>query len=290
MSRNKSLGRGLDSLVPTEVDLELVVSDASQKVHLIEIQAISPNRHQPRKSFDKEELKQLSRSIKQRGVLQPIIVMADGENKYMIVAGERRWRAASEVGLEKIPAIIREFDELNNLQIAILENVQRSDLNPLELSQAINRLHQEFNQSYEDIAQQLGKAYTTVVNSSRLAQLPEYIQQAIADGVISEGHARSLLSINSQPELQKKLFDKIVKEKLSVRQIESLVNSSKKPKAQKDLNKNNQNTKVSVGSLISIQKKLNANDVKVKSSSNKHQLVISFNNIDDLKQATEKLK
>ena len=290
MQKNKSLGRGLDSLVPTEVDLELVVSDASQKVHLIEIKAISPNRYQPRKSFDKDELAQLSRSIKQRGVLQPIIVMADGDNQYMIVAGERRWRAASDVGLEKIPAIIREFDELNNLQIAILENVQRSDLNPLELSQAINRLHQEFNQSYEDIAQQLGKAYTTVVNSSRLIQLPEYIQQAIADGVISEGHARSLLSINNQPELQKKLFDKIVIEKLSVRQIESLVNSSKKAKDQKNINKNNQNTKVSVGSLVSIQKKLNAKDVKIKSTSNQHQLVISFNNIDDLKQATEKLK
>lgn len=290
MPKNKSLGRGLDSLVPTEVDLELVVSDASQKVHLIEIKAISPNRYQPRKSFDKDELAQLSRSIKQRGVLQPIIVMADGDNQYMIVAGERRWRAASDVGLEKIPAIIREFDELNNLQIAILENVQRSDLNPLELSQAINRLHQEFNQSYEDIAQQLGKAYTTVVNSSRLIQLPEYIQQAIADGVISEGHARSLLSINNQPELQKKLFDKIVIEKLSVRQIESLVNSSKKAKDQKNINKNNQNTKVSVGSLVSIQKKLNAKDVKIKSTSNQHQLVISFNNIDDLKQATEKLK
>lgn len=289
MSKSNKLGRGLDSLVPEEIDLELVVSDSAQKVHLIDIKSIIPNKYQPRKSFNSEELSQLATSIKERGVLQPIIVTIEEGDQYMLIAGERRWRAASEVGLDKIPAIIKEVDKLNNLQIAILENVQRSDLNALELSQAINRLHHEFKQSYEDIAQQLGKAYTTILNSARLIQLPEYIQKALSDGLISEGHARSLLAVNDQPDVQKSLFNKILKERISVRQIESLVNQAKEKLSKKPKEKQKLSNKISVGSLVSIQKKLKAKDVTIKSLSNQHQLIISFDDLDDLKRATDRI-
>jgi ParB family transcriptional regulator, chromosome partitioning protein len=223
MSVKKGLGKGFDSLVPVGVDVSGVAAPVNEKIHHLSIDIVKPKSNQPRQQFNEQLLRQLAQSIKEQGILQPIIVTRIEHNSYSIVAGERRWRAAQLAGLDVIPAIIKQVDELKHLELALLENIQRTDLNAIETAVSINRLHKEFQQSYEDIASRLGKAYTTVVNTSRLLQLPENMQQAIISGEISEGHGRSLLALTRSPELQALLFSRIKSHKMSVRQAEEFV-------------------------------------------------------------------
>lgn len=226
MSKQSHLGRGLDGLLPSDFD-NSVLLDAGERIQKLPVADISPNADQPRKDFDEAALSELSMSIKQHGVLQPIIVCPAGKGKYEIIAGERRWRATKSAGLSNIPAIVREKAAVERLEIALIENVQRVDLSPLEQAQSIVSLHEQFNLSYKEIAQKLGKAAPTVHNLARLLQLPDRARQALQDTKISEGHARAILALKARPELQEKLLNLIVSNHWSVRQAEQFVNAQK---------------------------------------------------------------
>jgi ParB family chromosome partitioning protein len=234
MAVNKGLGKSFGSLLPTDFDTSLLM-DADERIQNILISDIKPNPEQPRRIFDQASLKELADSIKQFGVLQPIILVPMGDNEYKIVAGERRWRAAQQSGLDKIPAIVRAEQELRQLEIALIENVQRVDLSPLEQAVSIERLHQQFNLTYAQIAERLGKAVTTLNNIVRLLQLPPKARDALQAGHITEGHARAVLALKDLSDKQIELLDLIKKHGWSVRQDEQFVRTHKegniKPKA-----------------------------------------------------------
>ncbi len=217
----KALGRGIEALIKVSGDKRDISS-----VSEVPIDSLHPNPYQPRKEFDSEALKELANSIKQKGVLQPVLVESAGEGMYIIIAGERRVRAAKMAGLTKIPIIVKQFSEEEKLEIALIENVQREDLSPLEEAYAYKRLIDISKLSQEEIAVKVGKNRSTVANSLRLLKLPDEFKRALEDGRISSGHARAILMLDSIGE-QKLLFDKIVSENLSVRQAERLASSIK---------------------------------------------------------------
>ena len=221
-SKGKSgLGKGLGSLIPTDFDAS-VLMDSNERVQNLFISAIEPNPDQPRRHFDDESLSELAASIKRHGVLQPLIVSPNGD-KYTLVAGERRWRAAQKAGLDKVPAIVRKREELEQLEVALIENVQRVDLSPFEQAVSIERLHTQFNIGYNDIAARLGKAQSTINNIVRLLQLPKEAIEALQQGKISEGHARAILSLKADPARQAELLKLIIDKSWSVRQAEQFV-------------------------------------------------------------------
>lgn len=206
-----------------EIKIEKVPTEITLKLSKIE-----PNREQPRKEFQEEQLQELADSIKQYGVIQPLLVQKKGE-MYEIVAGERRWRAAKMVGLKEVPVIIREYTPRETMEIALIENVQREDLNPIEEAMAYQRLMQEFQLKQEEIAERVSKNRTTITNSMRLLNLAQNVQQMLAEGRISSGHARALLTVEN-PTTQLALAQKIEQEKLSVREVERLVKQLGKEK------------------------------------------------------------
>ena len=235
------LGKGIDALIsPTvkkEVDKEKVIEKVIEKpvekviekivekpIELrLKIDEIEPNRLQPRKNFDEDALQELSESIKQFGLIQPIVVKKQ-ENYYEIVAGERRWRAARIAGLKEVPVIIKEYDERESMEIAIVENLQREDLNPIEEAQAYRRLIEEFGLKQDEAAQRVSKSRTAVTNAMRLLKLDERVQQMVIDDMISGGHARTLLSIEDKDE-QYTMAMLVFDNKMSVRETEKLVRS-----------------------------------------------------------------
>lgn len=218
----KGLGKGFDSLMPVEFDQSLLL-DSSERIQKIALQSIQPNPDQPRRSFDEQSLHELSQSLKQYGVLQPLVVSPNNDGTYRIIAGERRWRAARLAGLTSVPALVRERHEQEELEIALVENIQRVDLSPLEQAISIERLHQQFNMSYKQVAEKLGKAETTLSNIVRLLQLPEDARDALRDAKISEGHARAVLALKHSPDKQQELLNLIIKNEWSVRQAEQFV-------------------------------------------------------------------
>ncbi|HVC36638.1 MAG TPA: ParB/RepB/Spo0J family partition protein [Candidatus Dormibacteraeota bacterium] len=222
----RGLGRGLTTLIPQDFDSTLLLKK-DERIQKIPLGQLEPHSKQPRHNFDDTALGELAASIKNHGILQPIIVTPLSENKYRIVAGERRWRAAGLAKLESVPAIVRSLKELDQLEIALVENVQRVDLSPLEQAASLDRLHNQFNIAYEDIAKRLGKASSTVHNIVRLLQLPSEAFKALADNKISEGHARAVLALKNNPENQSKLLNEIIKNGWSVRQAERYVVSVK---------------------------------------------------------------
>lgn len=222
----KALGKGLDSLIPQNFDQQLLL-DENERIQKLFIKLIKPNTEQPRKKFDTQALEELAKSIKTHGVLQPIIVSPMNTNEYIIVAGERRWRAAQLAGLQSIPAIVRKQADLQQLEIALIENVQRVDLSPVEQAISIAKLHQQFNIAYEAIARRLGKATTTVHNIVRLLQLPKSARQALEQEKISEGHARSILALKNDTQGQELLLKNIIEKGWSVRQSEQFARVKK---------------------------------------------------------------
>jgi ParB family chromosome partitioning protein len=222
------LGRGLDSLIPQNFDKSLLL-ETGEKIQNIELHKIAPHKGQPRTTFDKQGLAELAASITEYGVLQPIIVRPpDSKHKeYVIVAGERRWRASQLAGLKHVPAIVRSLQDLEHLELALVENVQRVDLSPLEQAVSIERLHQQFSLSYDSIARKLAKANSTVTNIVRLLQLPEAAREALERGDITEGHARAVLSLKADADKQQELLDSIIHYGWSVRQAERFVTSVK---------------------------------------------------------------
>lgn len=207
------------------------VSDNGEK--MIKISLLEPNREQPRKNFDEDALLELSESIKQYGVLQPILV-SDKKNYYEIVAGERRWRAAKMAGLKEVPVVIKELSTQEIVEISLIENIQREDLNPVEEAKAYKRLIDEFNLKQDEIAERVSKSRTAVTNSMRLLKLDERVQQMMIDEMLSAGHARALLAISDE-EQQYVVAMKVFDEKLSVRETEKLVKSIIEPSKKKEI-------------------------------------------------------
>lgn len=229
--KKKGLGKGLDSLIPdNKIEVKTSVPNVGGE-QMMKINMVEPNREQPRRNFEEDSLLELADSIKQFGVLQPLIVRKR-KDYYEIIAGERRWRAAKMAGVKEIPVIIKDFTEQEVLEIALIENIQREDLNPIEEAMAFKRLLTEFNLKQDEVAERVSKSRTAVTNSMRLLKLDEKVQQMVIDDMITTGHARALLAIED-PELQYNLANKIFDEKLSVRETESLVKSIKNPKEPK---------------------------------------------------------
>ncbi len=222
----RGLGRGFDALISSDFDKSILLTpeDRVEKIPLKQLQA-SP--FQPRKHFDETALKELSESIKRHGVVQPLVVTPVKDGKYILIAGERRWRAAELAGLKTVPAIIRDSHELEQLELALIENVQRVDLSPLEQAVSIERLHEQFSLSYDEIARRLGKATSTVNNTVRLLRLPEVARDALAQNQISEGHARAILALKGDAARQDYLLKTIISQGWSVRQAERFVTSVK---------------------------------------------------------------
>ena len=240
--KKKGLGKGLDSLIPDNKSMKSVTSektveskeDAAAKsgVQVMKINEVEPNRDQPRKNFDEDALLELSDSIKQFGVLQPLLVRKR-KDYYEIIAGERRWRAAKLAGVKEVPVIEKEYTDQEILEIGLIENIQRENLNPIEEAIAYKRLLEEFNLKQDEVAERVSKSRTAVTNSMRSLKLSDKVQQMIIDDMISTGHARALLAIDD-PELQYTLANKIFDEKLSVRETEKLVKEIKNPKKPKE--------------------------------------------------------
>ena len=272
-AKGRGLGKGLDALIPSgqvpkKATQEAAQGDSGEKgtEMLVKITKVEPNREQPRKNFDEDALQELADSIKQFGLLQPILVQ-DRKTYYEIIAGERRWRAAKLAGLKEVPVIIKTFTEQEIVEISLIENIQREDLNPIEEALAYRRLLTEFKLTQDEVAERVSKSRTTVTNSMRLLKLDDRVQQMIIDDMITTGHARALIGIedkNTQYELAQKIFD----EKLNVREVEKLVKSVQNPKPRKEPKKVNaslelvyreieENLKQSLGTKVSIQPKEN---------------------------------
>lgn len=234
------LGKGLDSLIPDHKLDKLSEKKQEQKVNpagtesresgeqMMKISKIEPNRQQPRRNFEEDSLLELADSIKQFGVLQPLIVQKK-KDYYEIIAGERRWRAAKIAGVKEVPVIIKEFSDQEVVEIALIENIQRENLNPIEEAMAFKKLLNEFHLKQDEVAERVSKSRTAVTNSMRLLKLDERVQQMIVDDMISTGHARTLLAIED-PEQQYVLANRIFDEKLSVRETERLIKQLKNPK------------------------------------------------------------
>ena len=234
----RGLGKGLDALIPAvETKAKTVTSEnAAEKESggpetIVKITKVEPNREQPRKNFDEDALQELADSIKQFGLLQPILVQ-DRKTHYEIIAGERRWRAAKLAGLKEIPVIIRDYTDQEIVEISLIENIQREDLNPIEEALAYKKLLTEFNLKQDEVAERVSKSRTAVTNSIRLLKLCDEVQQMIIDDMISTGHARALISIED-PEEQYTIAQRVFDEKLSVRDVEKLVKNLNKPEKPK---------------------------------------------------------
>ena len=224
INKKHGLGRGINSLIDEYSTYEVKkLEETGSKIMEIELSSIKPNPNQPRKTFDPDALMDLSNSIKTQGVLQPILVEEIAEGVYVIVAGERRYRAAKMAGLAKIPCIVRSFSDLQRMEISLIENIQRENLNPVEEARAFSYLLTQAGIKQEELAQRVGKGRSTITNSLRLLNLPEKMLEGLEKGYITSGHARALLSVEN-PADQEILFSRIISEDMSVRQAETLAN------------------------------------------------------------------
>jgi len=238
---SRGLGKGLESLIPNavgeaKIKRETVSEEAGKDEAkgtetILKITMVEPNRKQPRKNFDEDSLQELCDSIKQVGLIQPILVQ-DRKSHYEIIAGERRWRAAKMAGLKEIPVIIRDYSDQEIMEISLIENIQREDLNPIEEAQAYKRLLTEFNLKQDEVAERVSKSRAAVTNSIRLLKLTDKVQQMVIDDMITTGHARALLAVED-PEAQYMLAQQIFDQKLSVRDVEKLVKKLNAPEKEK---------------------------------------------------------
>jgi len=281
MSKKPSLGRGFDALIPKDFDKTILEEDKN-RVQKILISDIVPNPAQPRSNYLPKAHAELTESIKRHGVLQPIIVVRHG-NKYRIVAGVRRWRAAKAAGHQNIPAIVRSLKELEQIELALIENIQRVDLSPLDQAFAIYKLQQEFNLRLDEIAQKLGKAISTISNLTRLLQLPEGAKQALNKGKITEGHARAILSIKHLPQKQEQLLSSILNNKWTVRRAEQFAIDVKRQSAQGQTAKLDamlaKNISQKVGSVVKINRRAKGG-----------RIIIEFKNDKQLEKIAKKLQ
>ena len=265
-AKRGGLGKGLDSLIKENKTAKHTAPVKKEAVNagpiMMKINDVEPNRDQPRKHFEEDALLELADSIKQFGILQPLIVQKRNDY-YEIIAGERRWRAAKQAGVKEVPVIIKEYTDQEIVEISLIENIQRENLNPIEEAQAYKRLLNEFSLKQDEVAERVSKSRTAVTNSMRLLKLDERVQQMIIDDMISTGHARALLAIEDK-EQQYILANKVFDEKLSVRDTEKLVKELKKPKKEKPVIQNafvyedlEERIKSIIGSKVHVNHKAN---------------------------------
>lgn len=296
--RKRGLGKGLDALIPnvvgsdtaeenTKAAKEQAKNGVKDSRLMVNINKVEPNRKQPRKKFDEDDIQDLSDSIKLHGLIQPILVQDRG-NHYEIIAGERRWRACKLAGLKEVPVIIGDYTEREILEISLLENIQRKDLNPVEEAQGYKRLVEEFGLTQDQIAESLSKSRSAITNAIRLLKLNPKVQEMMVDELITAGHARALLAIED-PSVQEEVAQRIVDEKLNVRDVEKIVNALKKPVKPKPVTDEvlkvfyhdmEENLKMAVGTKVSITGKGNGAGV----------VSIEFYNNDDLDRIAAKLR
>lgn len=219
-----ALGQGLNALLPLDEPVDLAVTGS--EIKYLPIDSLVPNPHQPRRKFDEESLAELSSSIKEMGVIQPLIARTIPSGAYEIVAGERRWRAASMAGFGTVPVMVRELSDAESLEIALIENLQREDLNPIDTAEAYDLLIQKYSYTHEALAQRIGKDRTNITNHVRLLKLPDPVKQYVREDLLSMGHARTLLAVEHVP-LQLNLSQRVLKRKLSVRELERIVQNYK---------------------------------------------------------------
>ncbi len=277
--KRKALGKGLKAFIPEEYSIL-----KEERYADLEIEQIKPNPLQPRLKFDKESIDELARSIKESGVLQPLIVVPEG-NHYRIIVGERRWRAAQKIGLRKIPSLIRSMPKAQQLEISLVENLQREDLNPLEIALAYQKLAQKLDYTQQEIAEKVGKDRTSVANYLRLLNLPKEIQNNLAEGKISMGHARALIALED-PKLQIIFSRQIIQNHLSVRDVEKMVHKLKQTIPR-------QKRQIPDADLKALQEefvKLLATKVSISGSQKKGHIKIYYFSADDLNRIYEKLK
>lgn len=280
----RGLGKGLDTLIPNTIGESKEKEEKEKAETLVKITMVEPNREQPRKNFNEDALMELAESIKQFGLLQPILVQ-DKNTHYEIIAGERRWRAAKLAGLKEVPVIIKNLSDQEVVEISLIENIQREDLNPIEEAQAYKRLLTEFNLKQDEVAERVSKSRTAVTNSMRLLKLCDEVQQMVVNEMLSTGHARALLAIED-PEEQYTIAQKVFDEKMSVREVEKLVKNLNKPeKPKKKENKTlaaiyqniEERLKETLGTKVSISSKENGSG----------KIEIEFYNHEDLDRLME---
>ena len=293
--KKKGLGKGLDSLIPEKSNKPLAKEPAEEKresesgsgIQMMKINMVEPNRDQPRKKFDEDAILELADSIKQFGVLQPLLVRKN-KDYYEIIAGERRWRAAKQAGVKEVPVIVKEYTEQEIVEIGLIENIQRENLNPIEEAIAYKRLMEEFELKQDEVATKVSKSRASITNSLRLLKLDPRVQKMLEEEMISTGHARALLAISNkdkQYEIAQKVFD----EKLSVRDIEKLVKDLKKIKKNKKEEKDvhdflytelEESMKQILGSKVSIKNKKN----------NKGKIEIEYYSRDELERIVDMIR
>ena len=294
----RGLGKGIDALIPnvvgkdtaednTKAAKEQAKNGTSDSRVMVSINRVEPNRKQPRRKFDEDALQELADSIKIHGLIQPILVQ-DRKDYYEIIAGERRWRACKLAGLKEVPVIIGNYSEKEILEISLIENIQRADLNPIEEAQGYKRLVDEFDLTQDDIAERISKSRSAITNSIRLLKLSDKVQEMLIEDLISAGHGRALLAIDDKA-VQEDVAQRIVDEKLNVRDVEKLVNTMKKPVKPKPVTDEQlkvfyheieENLKMAVGTKVSVSGKGNGAGV----------VTIEFYNNDDLDRIVNKLR
>ena len=278
IKKTHGLGRGLESLLPEMDNPELTIQE-------LDIDLIDPNPEQPRKTFNKESISQLAQSIQDQGVLQPLLVVPRNGGRYRIIAGERRYRASREAGLKTVPCVIRDMDVLQQMEVALIENLQREDLNPLDAAQGIRALMQQCGYTQEKVSQRLGKSRSNVANLLRLLTLPEEVSAMVRDGQITAGHARVLAGLADDNE-KIALAKRVVEEDLNVRQLEQLA-SEKKEKTSKP------RTKVALpAELNELRERLlekTGMKTTLKGTVNKGKIVLSYSSREELEILNELL-
>ncbi|EES91919.1 ParB/RepB/Spo0J family partition protein [Clostridium botulinum] len=280
LSKKFGLGKGLGALIPEE-DIE-----NSESVLKVKMNLIKPNSDQPRKNFDEEKILQLAESIKEHGIIQPLILQKSNE-LYTIIAGERRWRAAKKVGLQELPAVVVELSNKEILEVSLIENIQREDLNPIEEALAYKKLIDEFNLTQDALGKRIGKSRTAITNCMRLLNLDIRTQEYLIDGVISEGHGRVLLSIEDK-ELQYKIAQEIIDKQLSVRQTEILIKNLKKGGKTKE-EKKLDNIKPYYNDIINKLQNLFNTKVVLSSKGNRGKIQIEYYSEEDLQRIIDVL-
>ncbi|HCL4448066.1 ParB/RepB/Spo0J family partition protein [Clostridium botulinum] len=281
MNKKSALGKGLGALIPEKSQ------ENKDSINTISINLIKPNNEQPRKNFDEEKIGYLAQSIKEHGIIQPLVLKKEG-NLYTIVAGERRWRAAKLVGIKKIPAVVMDLDDRSVLEISLIENIQRQDLNCIEEAQAYKNLIQEFKITQDVLSIRIGKSRAAIANCMRLLALDKRVQQYLIDGVITEGHGRALLALKEN-ELQYKLSQTIIDENLSVRETERIIKNIYKEKK----NKNNTKDNEILPYYKDIKSKLESlfdTKVNLQNNKNKGKIEIEYYSEDDLQRILDILK
>ncbi|MCR4430283.1 MAG: ParB/RepB/Spo0J family partition protein [Tepidanaerobacteraceae bacterium] len=271
----KGLGKGLGALIPE-------IAREEENIQEISIKEIRVNQNQPRKHFDEKKIEELAESIKQHGVLQPVILRKRSEG-YELVAGERRWRAAQKAGVEKIPAIVKELSDLDVMEIALIENLQREDLSPLEEAEAYKKLIEEFGMTQEELSKRVGKSRSQIANTVRLLNLDDEIKEMIIEEKLTAGHARALLAVEDKKE-RLKMAEKISKENMSVRQIEEAVKkkTDKKEKKREEINP----------AILDVSEKLQTTlgtRVKIKGTEKRGKIEIEYYSADELERILENI-